>query len=299
MPSRFQQQFKTYLIALFVGAVIVFPSVPAQNKPSATVPARLGELEKNHQALAATVEEMNKRIGESGWKALDATTKLSSLQWQTYGFVLALLVAVSYGGWQGIKLLRDKLEADLKGSMAKHEDELRNSTGALAFGQLCMGFWNLYETVPAGPAAEQERKRFLEAALLLSTYALEYAEKLAACGEDKYNHLITNVKANHAYWLAAEPNPAHPGQPHPRNAEPALKIAQEAFAYASVCMKAEGTKYIEKWPNWVESYCYVLTRFGTAADRQAAKDLLVAVCNDVRVNPTWRAQIRAEYGIAA
>jgi hypothetical protein len=254
-------------------------------------------LKAEYGKLAGVVEEINRRVGDSGWKALDATTKLSSLQWQTLAFVLALLVAGSFGGWQGYKLLRDKLEGEIRASMRSYETILRHSTGAFAFGQISMGFWSQYGAIPAQPSTEQEKERLLGAAILMSSFALDEAERLEALGDEKYVELITNVKANHAYWLAEQPNPNDRSKANPKNADAALKLAKQAFAVASAHMKADGTKSITKWPDWIESYCFVTTRFGTQEDKDAAKELIRALCTDVRVNPTWRSQIRKEYGV--
>jgi hypothetical protein len=293
------------LAALLLTALALFLS-PAQAQNQDAKPLTRAEVEKGyaeikgeHAKLVKVVDDLQARIGESGWKALDATTKLNALQWQTYGFILALLVAITFGGWQGIKLLRDKMEADFSASMSKHENVLRHSTGALAFGELSHGFWVQYSAVPPGAGAAPEKKRMLDAAMLHSGYALEHAEKLEALDAEKYEELITNVRANHAYWLAEESDSNLPGKPNPKNAEPALRIAKLAYKVAAVYMQSEGSKFINRWPDWIESYCYVLMRFGTADEKKAAKELVLAVCNDVRVDAAWRAKTRNEYEDAA
>ena len=289
------------LAALLLVAPALFLS-PALAQNQGAKPLTRAEVEKahadmkiEHAKLVKVVDDLHARIGESGWKALDATTKLNALQWQTYSFILALLVAGTFGGWQGFKLLRDKLEADFRTSMSEHENMLRHSTGALAFGELSHGFWVQYSAVPHGAGNAQEKKRLLDAAMLHSTYALEHAEKLEALEAEKYEELITNVRANHAYWLAEESDPNLPGKPNPKNAEPALRIAKQAHKVAAVYMQGQGSKFINRWPDWIESYCYVLMRFGTADEKKAAKELALAVCNDVRVDAAWRAQIKNEY----
>jgi len=264
--------------------------------------------------LSAGAKSTEDKVGESGWKALDATTKLFTLQISISAFVVALVLAVTFGGGAGYKMLREKLEGEIKESMHKQENEikesmrkqeneikesmrnqesiLRHSTGGLAFGQLCMGFWRQYEASKGATAEEQ--RRTLDTLLLLSEYALEYADNLERLANEEYEDLITNIRANHAYWLAAQPDPQDPTKPNPKNSERAIKLAKQAFAVGSKYMKAAGMKYIHRWPDWMESYCWVITRFDET-QKASAKELIAAICADARVDEAWKGPIRDEY----
>jgi len=110
----------------------------------------------------------------------------------------------------------------------------------------------------------------------------------------KFVDLVTNIRANHAYWLAEDDRT----NGKPGNAEQAMKLAKLAFSVASTYLKGNGTEYINRWPDWIESYCFVLSRFGSAAEKLATKEVIRAVCDDVRVDGAWKTQIRIEYGIA-
>jgi hypothetical protein len=39
----------------------------------------------------------------------------------------------------------------------------------------------------------------------------------------------------------------------------------------------------------------VLTRFGDASEKASAKEIIGALCEDVRIDPGWRKQTRSEY----
>lgn len=284
-----------------------FALAQQSRSPNANIAKRLGDLEKetrnlreqantlraDYDKLGDKVVVLQQRVGDDGWKALDATTKLSSLQWQTYGFVLTIILAFSFGGWQGYKLLKDKLELEIMTVIRGQEGVLRHSAGALSFGQLSMGIWNQYSAIPETPGTTAEKKRLLDTAILLSSFAVDHAEKLEPLEKTKFIDLITNIRANHAYWLAEDERTSG----NQKNADRATALAKQAFAVASTYLKGKGIDYINRWPDWIESYCFVLSRFGTDAEKLATKEIIRAVCNDVRVDGAWRAQIRKEYGI--
>jgi hypothetical protein len=290
----------TVVLVLLAFASIAFAQKVPPPPPERTDSAALRQRIERNEARVSEVEKqlisITTKLEESGWKALDATTKLSALTWQTLSFFIALMAAFTYGGWQGYKLLRDKLEMDLKESMSNYEAILRHSTGAMAFGELCMGFWEQYSSIPASePGAEGTKKRLLDATLKMSVFALEHVERLEPLDYEKYEDLITNVKINFAYWLAVEPDPADPSKPNPKNAEKAQKLANTAFVVATKYWKSEGVKYLNRWPEWIESYCFVLTRFGDTEQQVVAKEIIRQVCTDLRIDAAWRKQTRAEH----
>ena len=294
------------LIFLFSTNLVAYAQQVATSRPS--IPQKVVELEKNvadlreqltrarsdQKQLSIEISEMEKRIGDAGWKSLDANTKLSSLQWQTLGFVFTVILAVSFGGWQGYRAVREKLEAEIVVLVKEHEGVLRSSTGATLFGELSMGMWKQYSAIPNSPETLEERKRWLDTAIRFSGSSLKHAQNLASLDKTKYVDLVTNVLANHAYWLAEDDRL----NSRSVNGLQALLLAKQAFSVASGYLKGTGTDFIHRWPDWIESYCFVLSRFGTDAEKAGTKEIIRAVCDDVRVDPAWKAEIRKEYGIA-
>ena len=255
--------------------------------------SRISRVEASVSEIEASVSGIKSKLDESGWKALDATQKLFSLQWAIWGFFLALVSLGGFGGFQGYKMLRDKLENELKDSMRKYEGETRHRNQTMTFTYISYAIWKLFDQDKT--LAYDQKKQYLEAALGLSRFALGHAEALAILGKDEHDDLITTARANHAYWLAQEADPSDLTKPRPGNREEALQLGKKVISVALKYMKMDGTTHISRWPNWAETYCWVLTRYGDAAQKATAKALIEKVCNDERVDENWKKDIRAEY----
>lgn len=298
-PTRAESnpQISTELARLTEKTERTDATIAAQQATIASLSTKIDMLERKHTELLDEGKVFRSRVEEAGWKALDTTIKLSNLQWQLFGLVVALVGLGGFGGYQGYKTLRDKLEGDVKSSIKNHESILRANTGAFAFAQLGYGYWQQYCMLKSDvtPGATIERKRLLDAALMLSKFALKHADDLEKLDAENFERLITHARANHAYWLAEQPDPNDPAKANPGNAEVALSLGKKAFLVAWKYKATPGEKHIDYWPDWAESYCRVLVRFGSDNQKADAIQIIKELCDDRRIDAEWRKETLAEY----
>lgn len=255
------------------------------------------ETDSRLSQVQTAVDGIKSKLDEGGWKALDVAHKFSTLQLQVFGFVLALMGFGGFGGYQAYKWLRDKLENDLRESMRAIGDETRHSNQAMTFSHASFAFWQQFNEGNEDSSKYGERKHYLETAIALSKFAVENAGKLEPLNKEEHEVLITTIRSNHSYWLAQQTSPTNPKDPHPQNSESALSLGKAAYAIADKYRKLSGTKNIDRWPNWIENYCFVLARYGDDQQKAEAKEIIKTICDDQRVNEAWKKQIRKEYGV--
>lgn len=273
--------------------------------------ARIARLEKENGLLAAVKDKLDKTT----WLALDATTKIATLQWATLALTLTsiavALTLLGFFGFAGFRYLHDKIYNDVRESLRKDEEVIGYDIQAVAFGNMGFEFWKQYYRAKSEQGAlGGEASRNLESALGFSSVALTNIEKLEAAltknpkqeedARERAVRLVTTVKANYAYWLAEQddPNPQNLGKPNPANRELAMRLGREACAVALTYMKMDGTKQIDAWPAWAESHCHVLTRYGddqNAEQKKSAQKLIAKILNDARVDEDWKTTMRNKY----
>lgn len=290
-----------FLLAVDVPLALAQPSTSQTSKDIRNLRSEMENVRKEQAAAREKTDAIAKKLDDTGWKALDFASQLSSAQWAMFGTGLAfmgLVVAVlGLGAYQGVlkamqinlESAATRLEERLTAAIAKEEERLRaefdrriesiktmmedgrQRAQALTYGSISFAFWDQHNEISGATSAENDEKcRNLEAALHLSNLAIDCAAK---AGEGN-RELLTSLRSNRAYYftdlallVAADGRLAKHFSADRRNM--ALELANDVRRTAKEFMT---TGSDANWPEWLETACWVYWNLG---DEDATKNALL------------------------
>ena len=305
-----------FLFSPTVGHAQSAAATPKSGAPAPqTVDARIVQLEAAVKSLTATttklnsdqtsisadVREVKDKLFDAGYKALDFSTKLTSMQWQIFTIIIGLLSFVlTFGGVGVYVALRKNLEKDMKEMTRMSRHRIESSS----LGKISLAFWQQHDHSTDDSAASlSEKARNLDAAISLARLALDAAEELDDA-EPEHESLLAIQTSNLAYYLADMANLIRqkPASFVARAAqaakagevEMALRLARALLPIANKYRDQKGKDV--SWTYWMESYCWVLWICGNDAEKKRAKSLVSELYKDERVTEEdLRPWIRKRY----
>ncbi len=289
--------------------------------------AEVARLSGDQARTERDLREIKGKLEETGWKALDFASQVSSAQWTMFGTGLAfigLIVAVAaLGAYQAVlrrmqsnldaaaARLQENLtnvirreEARLQAEVSKRAESIkemmessRQSVQARTFGLISYAFWEQHDEISGTSVPELDEKcRNLETAIYLSQLALECAHKAGDGGPDG-EALLTTLRANRAYYIADLAHLAHnESRLSKRFSEDHRKIALElaniVLPTATKSMAVDGET---RWPEWLESSCWVLWNLGEGNQRKNVLQHLRQIYEHKAVTDKTKKWIRKRY----
>ena len=240
-------------------------------------------------ATTETVKEVRSKLDETGWKALDFASQLSSAQWTMFGTGLAILgllsAVIAFGAYQGLlRMMRSNLdraaarvEGRLTAAIKKEETRLqgevdariadlhkmmessRQGVQARTFGLIAYAFWEQNDAVTGSTPTERDEKwRNLQSAIHLSDLALDCATKVGA--DPDAEALLTSIRSNRAFYIADLALLAK--QDERFSARFTADYRKEAVSLANTVLPIATKEQDVRWSEWLESCCWVFWMLG-------------------------------------
>lgn len=285
------------------------------------------QIRRDQSATQKDVTHIKNKLDETGWKALDFASQLSGAQWAMFGTglgILSVVVAVAaFGAYQGLmRMMKSNLdraairmEGRLTTAIRKEEARLqtemdkrvqgikemmessRQSVQARTFSLISYAFWEQHHVGTGTSASERDEKcRNVESAIHLSGLALECAMKTDLSGAEG-EELITTIRSNRAFYITdlaclAKQDERLSNRFSEDQRKEAIALANAVLPTAIKRMSQDGDT---RWPEWMESCCWVFWVLGEENQKKTTLIDLRRVYDHKNVTDEMKAWIRKRY----